>query len=585
MGRRSYTVTNELNKAATEEATFDHVAETRDNKPGSTDPDDQKDTRLNEDEGKIIGPSILLPVAAGDKIEIRTAAYYNLGEGTDYNSHTTAEQLVSGLLSSLSGNGAYQTINEGGVSGEITGASLSSCDFLYAMQEVKAHNIAEAGKPQAFLNYLMLDEHMKIVNDQSGFIQTKDADTWNELNVPEMEAKQSGYIVVFLSNESKMSVHFDNLVLVHYKGKLLEENHYYPYGLTLTNKAFSLAPDNDNLLSGNKLNRKEFAGGSGLNWYDMDARMYDPQIGRWHSADPLMEQAANWTPYRYAFDNPVVFTDANGLAEGPWDCWEDRGDRDDFFDRVGDAIESAADAVGDALGDAAAAVGNYLADTPTPDPEREEEAEDPNESVTDLSAEAPNDYDPDPNPGPNPGGGRNGSTQARVLFFKDEAKAYQYMLNNSTQNLDKTNLPRPIENSGFVVKDGVFVFPTQGQNLNGENYRNYAADAEWRVLNYKVGSNGISLQYNGQWFLALAQVHTHPEIPGGGGTAFHSGADVGVMNSIKTMSIVIAPHQTYGMVPGSNSPVIVTSTPDLVNGKFSIIKYYKALYKFIKSHP
>jgi len=87
------------------------------------------------------------------------------------------------------------------------------------------------------------------------------------------------------------------------------------YGLTITKKAFISATDNNNLLSGNLLNRKEFSDGKGLNWYDMNARMYDPQIGRWHSADPLSENAVNWSSYRYAFDNPVGFTDTSGLWE------------------------------------------------------------------------------------------------------------------------------------------------------------------------------------------------------------------------------------------------------------------------------
>jgi RHS repeat-associated protein len=316
MGRRTYTVTNELNAAATEEAFFDNVAATRDNKPGSTASDDVKDTRLNAAEGKVIGPSIMLQVAAGDKVSISTSAFYEIdGENQDYNSYTTAEQLVGGLLGALSGSGAYQTITEGTVNAAAVGNGLNGCDFVTAMQDIKTQHNADLNKPKAFLNYLLLNEHMQVIADQSGFIQTTVPGSWNQLSVNEREVAQSGYLIVFLSNEGSMNAHFDNLSVNHYKGKLLEENHYYPYGLTLTKKAFAQAAPNDNLLSSNKLNRKEFTNGSGLNWYDMGARMYDPQIGRWHGADPLTEAAANWTPYRYAFSNPAVYTDASGLYE------------------------------------------------------------------------------------------------------------------------------------------------------------------------------------------------------------------------------------------------------------------------------
>jgi hypothetical protein len=81
-------------------------------------------------------------------------------------------------------------------------------------------------------------------------------------------------LYVFLSNEDDVNVHFDNLLVEHYKGKLLEENHYYPYGLTLSTQYQMVAP-NKTLWGSKKLEHQEFANGEGLQWYNYDVRPYD----------------------------------------------------------------------------------------------------------------------------------------------------------------------------------------------------------------------------------------------------------------------------------------------------------------------
>jgi RHS repeat-associated protein len=51
------------------------------------------------------------------------------------------------------------------------------------------------------------------------------------------------------------------------------------------------------------------------NSYTTEFRQYDPRIGRWLTVDPLAQQAAGWTPYRAFFDNPMIYTDNDGLFE------------------------------------------------------------------------------------------------------------------------------------------------------------------------------------------------------------------------------------------------------------------------------
>jgi RHS repeat-associated protein len=85
-------------------------------------------------------------------------------------------------------------------------------------------------------------------------------------------------------------------------------DNYYPFGLAFN--AYSRERSVPNLY---KYNGKEEQDELDLAWLDYGARMYQSELGRWMTIDPMSETSRKWSPYTYAYNNPLIFVDPDGM--------------------------------------------------------------------------------------------------------------------------------------------------------------------------------------------------------------------------------------------------------------------------------
>ena len=255
---------------------------------------------------------------SGDQLNV-SVDYFYTATNADNSGASGLNSFINNLASVINGSDAVSQGLKSASSTIVSGLSTSSTVSTFFAPE-NASTGGTNAPPKAYLHVLLFDERFGFDNTNS-FVQqvSYSPNTAGTITKALLNVVKSGYAYIYFSNESNEMVYFDNFKLSQVRGPLLEETHYYPFGLTMAGISSKSAGKLENKFkyNGKELQSKEFSDGSGLELYDYGARMYDAQIGKWHTPDPMSMEMLSVSPYTYTFDNPVNHIDEDGMIPIP----------------------------------------------------------------------------------------------------------------------------------------------------------------------------------------------------------------------------------------------------------------------------
>jgi RHS repeat-associated protein len=255
------------------------------------------------------GLGVVLKVMSGDEIKVAGESYYTIPGG---GLGSPSALVFSDVLSAFTGKGIVTAGHPGISIPTISGAGNNT-----AMLNSLIGTSAPSNTAEAFMNIILFDENLNVVGYGSDPVQAGGGYKLHTsmVNTP-INVWKNGYAYIYVSNESNLSVYFDNLVVTHSPGPVVEETHYYPFGLTMagiSSKALAFGePDNKIKFQNQEFATKEFSDGSGLEMYEFKWRMHDPQIGRFWQVDPLSDKYVHNSTYAFSENHVTAHVELEG---------------------------------------------------------------------------------------------------------------------------------------------------------------------------------------------------------------------------------------------------------------------------------
>ena len=268
-------------------------------------------SRLGNLAGKNIGPNVLQKVMAGDNVSASVQYYYQTSSGNSNPNFVT--NLLSSLVQGIVGGNAASSLIKGqaiNISNQLNANPLFTTAVLPAG--------SGGTTPQAWLTILFFDERFNFISAaDGGLAQQQVASSVTTAGLPlgplNIKAPKNGYVFIYVSNRSDQDVYFDNLNVSIAAGNIIEEDHYYAYGLKIAAiSSKKLGDGYEGTLDNKYLMQGAFSEmDDDIGWNDFAFRNYDPQIGRWVQQDPFAAFYIS-SPYVGMANDPINNIDPSG---------------------------------------------------------------------------------------------------------------------------------------------------------------------------------------------------------------------------------------------------------------------------------
>jgi len=298
---QAFRATMEEKNAQEEEQLFDQLPETRilDHKHNNT-PGGNQVAWLNADRGRLLGPSRTQEVQEGDSLTLEVDVIF--------------DRKPKGLLhpSALIRSGS-ETLWKDRLLEGVQNLNFSpeiNPFLIYEFTRLLLAEIESKKTPESYLMYALYDQD-SVLYDQGKVLVSNAAANEHEQLLQTLKVKKNGYLETFVVNETGQNIYFDNLRVQSTSPIIVQENAYYPFGMTIAGLDYSYNNHTNKYL----YNGKELQSDLNLNLYDYGARFYDPVIGRWNSVDPLADQRSWVSPYNFVQNNPLNRIDPDGRLD------------------------------------------------------------------------------------------------------------------------------------------------------------------------------------------------------------------------------------------------------------------------------